>query len=212
MKELLSEEEYSNSFSVPVLNQELWQQQIIMCISLLASTHGGEEMWSNELRLQAVMWHPCSPWTLKSSRVFHPCEMGEAEWLLCLCNPWSGLGYCVNAQQHNAPLLCSAMVWVSATITSAVGGWVKDWKMFHKKNIMRKYWQCKFSQIKKQRKTRREGKRRVSRQTDSLREHGNLCWHLLMNMEEFCNCDETSKHLKLNNQGGWVGLGPGLER
>ena len=127
-----------------MLNQELWQQQIIMCISLLASTHRGVEMWSNELRLQAVMWHPRSPWTLKSSRVFHPCEMGEAEWLLCLCNLWSGLGYCVNAQQHKAPLLRSAMVWVSATITSAVGGWVKDWKMFHK-NIMRKYWQCKFS-------------------------------------------------------------------
>lgn len=114
----------------------------------------------------------------KSSCVFHPREMGEAEWLLCLCNLWSGLGYCVNAQQHKAPLLRSAMVWVSATITSAVGGWVKDWKMFHK-NIMRKYWQCKFSQIKAGENHGGKGRgERRGKLTDSgsMETSADICW------------------------------------
>lgn len=74
---------------------------------------------------------------LKSSCMFHLCEKDEAEWLLCLCNLWSGLGCSVNMLQHNTALLCPAMVWVSATITSVVGGWVKDWKMFYK-SVMKK--------------------------------------------------------------------------
>lgn len=42
---------------------------------------------------------------LKSSRVFHLSEEGEAERLSCLCNPPSGLGRSVNALRHNAALL-----------------------------------------------------------------------------------------------------------
>lgn len=42
---------------------------------------------------------------LKSSRVFHLSEEGEAERLSCLCNPLSGLGRSVNALRHNAALL-----------------------------------------------------------------------------------------------------------
>lgn len=59
---------------------------------------------------------------LKSSCVLHLCE-SDAERLLCLCNLWSGLGWSVNMQRHNAALLRPAMVWVAATIMWAVGGW-----------------------------------------------------------------------------------------
>lgn len=111
------------------------------------------------------------------------CVCHLCEWLLCLCNPWSGLGYSVNNQQHNAALLRPAMVWVSATITSAVGGRVKDWKMFHKSNN-EKYWQCKFSQIKADKHAdRQEG--RGAEQRGKLTDPEDIWRDLLINVKEF---------------------------
>lgn len=64
------------------------------------------------------------------SEKVHVCFIGEegAKQRGCCVYVTCGvaLGYSVNTQRHNAPLLRPAMVWVSATITSAVGGWVGE--------------------------------------------------------------------------------------
>lgn len=98
-----------------------------------------------------------SPLSLKSSCVFYLCEKGEAEWLLCLCNLRSGLGYSVNTQQRNAGIVTPSYG-LSVRHNNGGSEWVKDWKMFHK-NIMKKYWQCEFSQIKADKNMNRTGGR-----------------------------------------------------